>query len=102
MGAEKPNENGAFDGKVRRCRLKAESGWGGGRMPQAKEYAPQKRNMQKRRRPANIGGMCKCEVKRQPGTGVCGGKRKSRTLCPAFHVIKRSLFSVFKIKAAFL
>ena len=42
MGAERPNENGAFDGMVRRCRLKAESGWGGGRMPQAKRICAPK------------------------------------------------------------
>lgn len=43
LGAERPNENGGgFDGKVRRFRLKAESGWGGGRMPQAKRICAPK------------------------------------------------------------
>ena len=41
MGAERSNENGGVRWKGRRCCLKAESGWGGGRMPQAKRiYAP--------------------------------------------------------------
>lgn len=33
---------GGVDGKVRRFRLKAESGWGGGRMPQAKRICAPK------------------------------------------------------------
>lgn len=42
MGAERPNENGRLTERCRRCRLKAESGWGGGRMTQAKRICAPK------------------------------------------------------------
>ncbi len=84
MGAERPNENGRLTERCRRCRLNAESGWGADGCRRQKEYAPQKRNMQKRKRPANTGGMCNCEAKRQPGTGVCGGKKKKPDVMSGF------------------
>ena len=84
MGAERPNENGRLTERCRRCRLNAESGWGADGCRRQKEYAPQKRNMQKRKRPANTGGMCNCEVKRQPGTGFCGGKKKKPDVMSGF------------------
>ena len=44
----KANENGGVRWKGRRCCLKAESGWGGGRMPQAKRICAPKAEYAKR------------------------------------------------------
>ena len=40
--AERANEGWTFDRKDGRCRLKAKSGWGSGRMPQAKRICAPK------------------------------------------------------------
>lgn len=82
--AARQMRTGVFNGKggAAVCRRKAD-GVADERRRQ-KEYAPQKRNMQKRKRPANTDGLCNCEVKRQPGTGFCGGKKKKPDVMSGF------------------